>query len=261
MPSGPHHENTSSHDPGPLWEAPPQSPLVLDEDTIQIWRLPLDPPAQWLESGRQMLTPEETRRADRFIRAEHGRRFIAARAALRVLLAGYLNAEPEDLRLTQNEYGKPYLAGDHENSRVQFNLSHSCELGLVAFCLDAPIGIDIEQNRPRPDMLKIAKRFFAPQEVDALLAVEPEGQHQAFYTCWTRKEAYIKARGEGLHRSLKRFQVSLAPGDPPALLCTDDPPDESGQWTLYAIEPGAGYTAALAARGSPRQIRCWVFQP
>lgn len=260
MPSGPHHENTPADAPGPPWEPPPQSAVMLDEAAIHIWRLPLDLPAQWLESARQMLTPEETRRADRFIRAEHGRRFTAARAALRVLLAGYLNAEPGDLRLAQNEYGKPYLAGDHENSRIHFNLSHSCELGLAGFCLGVPIGIDIEQDRPRPDMLKIAKRFFAPQEVDALLAVEPEFQQQAFYTCWTRKEAYIKARGEGLHRSLKRFQVSLAPGDPPALLHTDDPPEESGQWTLYELDPGAGYTAALAAQGSPRQIRCWVFQ-
>ena len=260
MSSAPHRDNIPGDRPDAQWESPPQPLVVLQEDSIHVWRIPLNPSAPRLKAAGKILTQDETRRADRFLRAEHGHRFTTARAALRTLLAGYLDAQSGDLCLEQGQYGKPHLAGEHADSRIQFNVSHSGELALAAFCLDAPIGIDIEQNRPRPDMLKIAKRFFAKQEVDTLLCIEPEHQQAAFYTCWTRKEAYIKARGDGLHHPLKGFQVSLAPEDPPALLHADGEPQD-GPWTLYTLFPGDGYTGALAAQGPSRQISCFAFQP
>jgi len=260
MSSTPHRANTPGQCPEAEWKLPPQPPVVLQEGSIQVWRIPLNPSAPWLESAGKILTPNETRRADRFLRAEHGRRFTVARAALRTLLAGYLDAQPSDLRLEQGPYGKPHLAGEHAESRVQFNVSHSGELAVAAFCFDRPIGVDIEQNHPRPDMLKIAKRFFAAQEVDTLLSIESEYQQDAFYSCWTRKEAYIKARGEGLHHPLKGFQVSLAPEDPPALLHADGQPLDR-PWILYDLYPGDGYTGALAAQGPSRRVSCFAFQP
>lgn len=261
MASGPNQESTPGRCTESLWESRSHPPAALNEDCIHVWRIALESPDAPLAAARQILTSDEIRRADRFVRPEHGRRFIVARAALRNLLARYLNTDAVDVLLKENEYGKPLPAGEFAHSRIQFNLTHSGELALACFCLDKLIGIDIEQDRPLPDMLKIAKRFFAPREVDDLLAVEPSQQQGSFYACWTRKEAYIKARGEGLHHSLKRFVVSLAPGEPPVLLHTDDQPDGAQAWTLYNLYPADGYIASLASQSPPRQTKCFAYRP
>ena len=140
---------------------------------------------------------------------------------------------------------------------MQFNLSHSQGLGLLAVSGEHRLGVDVEALRESVDYANIARRFFAPAEVEELLALPIEQQPQAFFTCWTRKEAYIKGLGQGLAVPLDRFTVSLTPGQPPRLSDSAG----TGDWRLFEIEPGGGFIAALAVEGAVAGIRCWDWPP
>jgi 4'-phosphopantetheinyl transferase len=174
---------------------------------------------------------------------------------LRAILGRYLGSDPRRLRFHSNHYGKPSLA--EPAGWLRFNLSHSGGLALVAVTLDHELGVDVEQVRADLAGLSIAEQFFSPAEVATLRALPEPDRLQAFFNCWTRKEAFVKARGEGLSFPLKRFDVSLAPGEPAALLATHDDPAEAGRWTLHALSPGPGYVAAVAVYGPIMRVECW----
>lgn len=140
---------------------------------------------------------------------------------------------------------------------LHFNVSHSNGLALYAVARGREIGIDLEFVREDIAGLEIAERFFSSREVSALRALAPSEYTVAFFDCWTRKEAYIKARGEGLSHPLHGFTVSLAPGTPAAILNIDADPHEAARWTLVALSPGDGYRAALAVEGRVAHLRCW----
>jgi 4'-phosphopantetheinyl transferase len=142
-------------------------------------------------------------------------------------------------------HGKPHLAGEFDGA-LQFNLAHSHELALFAFARGPELGIDLEWLQPLQDLEQIAARFFSPRE-NAVLRTLPKSQWvQAFFNCWTRKEAYLKATGDGLARPLEHFDVSLAPGKPARLLYVEGDARESERWFLRALTPAPGYAAALA---------------
>jgi 4'-phosphopantetheinyl transferase len=199
---------------------------------------------------RTILNPEEMARADRFYMEVHRNRFIAARALLRDLLAGYLSQPPDAIRFAYNEWGKPALAAGLAASDLRFNLSHSEDLAMYAFALECEVGVDIEQIRADVASESIAENFFSASEVQALRALPLAHQAQAFFNCWTRKEAYIKARGRGLSIDLNSFDVSLKPGEEANILRGD----ESGGWSLRAFEPAPGWVAALAMQGGALRI-------
>ncbi|MEP6707251.1 MAG: 4'-phosphopantetheinyl transferase superfamily protein [Pyrinomonadaceae bacterium] len=182
-----------------------------------------------------------------------------ARGILRRLLGRYLEMEPDRLRFSYGPHGRPALVEPDVGRGLCFNLSHSNGLALYAFTRHREIGIDIERVRPEMVNEQIAERFFAPEEVTSLRALRSDIQLEAFFHCWTRKEAFIKAGGEGLSLPLDRFVVSLRPGEPAAILSIEGDAETAALWSLREIRPGTGYVAALAVKGHGWRLKCWEW--
>ena len=242
-----------------LWVFPAEHPELSKED-VHVWRVTLDMPASRIQQFSEILADDERRRASRFRFPQHRNHFIVARGALRTLLGRYLPIKPEKLRFEYNQYGKPSLPPEMNPSHLKFNLSHSGELALYAFAYDRELGIDVEYTHRRVDQIEqIARRYFSAAE-NAVFCTLPEHlRPQAFFNCWTRKEAYIKARGKGLSLPLHQFDVTLAPGDPARLLAARDDPSQFARWTMQALEPGQDYVGALVAEGHDWNVKFWQF--
>lgn len=242
-----------------LWLFPSKHPALAQAE-VHVWRVALDMPASNLQQFSAILGDDERFRADRFRFPQHRHHFIAARGALRTLVGRYAGMPPEKLRFEYNQYGKPALAEELNVSLLQFNLSHSGELALYAFTYGRELGIDIEWTRRRIDQIdQIARRYFSEAEHTALSALPEHLRQQAFFNCWTRKEAYIKARGQGLSLPLHQFDVTLAPGEPAQLLATRDDPAQLARWSMQALQPGTDYVGALVVEGNNYHVKCWQF--
>lgn len=233
--------------------------LPLADDEVHVWRFSLDLETPRVQSLQRTLASDEQARANRFHFRRDRDRFIVARGLLRVVLARYLDTNPGQLRFCHNSYGKPSLVSIDGQDTLNFNVSHSQELGLYAITRNRRIGVDLEYIRTDFACEQVAERFFSSRERATLRSLAPRLKHQAFFTCWTRKEAYIKARGEGLSLPLDQFDVSLAPGGPAALLNTRGDPQEANRWSLRELKPGPGYVAALAVEGQGWQLRFWQW--
>lgn len=244
-----------------LWEPGPAIPQ-LKPGELHLWLAHLDLPSHAVTRLHQALSADEQGRARKYRFADDARRFIAARGALRTILAAYTGLSPEAVKFDYSSSGKPRLAVEPSSPAgcLSFNLSHSGEFALYAIGLERRIGVDVELVRPQVAEERIAEHFFSPQEVDALRHLPPDEQVQAFFRCWTRKEAYIKGRGEGLAIPLNRFSVSLRPGEPAALLEPGDAGEESAHWSLHAVNVAPGYEAAVAVDEEPSLIRHWLFR-
>jgi 4'-phosphopantetheinyl transferase len=242
---------------GVKWVFPP-SRLALNAHEIHIWRITLDRPDWLVEHLRRWLAPDERARADRF-HFDHDRaRFIVMRGALRSILGGYLGAEPSQLQFVHGSHGKPTLSTPC--GQLCFNVSHSKKLGLCAISRHSEIGVDLEYIHPVAEAELIADRFFSSQE-KAMLQSLPANQRQAaFFNCWTRKEAFIKAIGEGLSHPLDQFDVAVVPGEPARFLSIGGDTQEALRWSLYHLSPGVGYTGALAAKGNDWQLSGWEWR-
>jgi 4'-phosphopantetheinyl transferase len=203
------------------------------------------------------LTADERQRAERFLFEKDRTHFVVARGLLRVLLGRYLRQDSPHLRFTYGPHGKPALATDTDRMSLCFNVSHSHGLALYAITRGREVGVDVERIRPEIAQEKIAERFFSPREVTVLRALPTPLQAPAFFACWTRKEAYIKAKGDGLTLPLDQFDVSLAPGEPAALLHTAWDPQEAAGWALQDLAPASGYRAAVAVAGHAWRLTCW----
>jgi 4'-phosphopantetheinyl transferase len=224
----------------------------LEEHEVHVWSRGLDVTPHRLEHLASYLSADEHERASRFRFQRDRDRFVSGRGQLRELLGRYLGKPPRKLRFRYSSYGKPALDDSHE---LRFNVSHSRHRALYAFGLGAEIGVDVELLRPEAMDGRVAERFFAPREVEALRQLPATLQVLGFLTCWTRKEAFIKARGEGLSLPLQDFEVTLAPGDPPRLLHTAWDPAEAEEWELRDVsELCPGGVAALAVRAQGAEI-------
>ena len=244
----------------PIW-APAPAQWTLDDDEVHVWCAALDLPGDAVQRLWPLLAADESSRASRYVFARDRTHFVVARGLLRVILARYLDLEPAALRFVYGAYGKPALAHDTGGVALRFNLSHSGGYVLYAVTHQRELGIDIE--RMRPGFAReggIAERFFSPHEVAALRALPLSLQATAFFACWSRKEAYIKARGLGLAIPLESFDVSLTPGEPAALLHTADGPQETSRWAMQELAPVPGYAAALAVAGHDWRLRCWRWE-
>jgi 4'-phosphopantetheinyl transferase len=237
---------------------------------------------------QRLLAPDELARADRFRFDRHRRRYAVGRGRLRELLGGYLGLAPAALVFGYGEKGKPYLAGPAGAAAggLAFNLSNSHELALVAVAAGggpaggigsvprppvapaataAPtpieLGVDLERLRPMPDALQIAERYFSAAERRVLAAVAEAGRDEAFFACWTRKEAYLKAVGDGLSAPLDRFDVSFAAGEPVRFLAINGDPAAAASWSLFHLRPEPGYLGALALPDpGPWRLRGWRWE-
>ena len=227
----------------------------LTEHAVHVWRVALDDEAR-VEDSWRLLAPDEHARAQRLHDAVHRRRFVLAHGALRVLLAGYLDAAPTAITYVVGAHGKPAIAaGDGVRGRVEFNLSHSGDIALVAVARGQPVGVDVQHWSDSVEHLRLAERFFSAHERDALraLAHEAEQVAGAFFAAWTRKEAYVKATGYGIARGLHHFDVSIAPGEHPRLLADRLDPEAPARWSMTALEPAPRYSAAVVA-ASPLRV-------
>jgi 4'-phosphopantetheinyl transferase len=188
--------------------------------------------------------PEEVERAARYVRAETRDRFVAARGTLRTLLARYLGVQPRQIVLSYGPRGKPRLVSPA--GEVHFNVSHSGDLALIAFSSHSPIGVDLERISAATDVGGLAGRYFSPAELAHIEARSPAARRHAFFVCWTRKEAYLKATGDGLAQALDGFDVASAPGR--VVPASPRVSEEALRWRLADLAPPRGYTAALALR-------------
>ena len=219
------------------WEWPPD-PLTLEDDEVHVWRAQLDAPEAVIHQLRETLDPAEVARADRFHFEKDRRQFVIGRGLLRTILGRYLNLKPHTLRFGYGAQGKPFLMGIGD-STCRFNLSHSAGVVLIAVTANREPGIDLERIRPEFANETIAEEFFSSQEIAALRGLPTHVQPEAFFNCWTRKEAYLKARADGLSFPLGQFSVSLIPGEPAALLSVHGEPDEHAhleRWLPLGIQ-------------------------
>jgi 4'-phosphopantetheinyl transferase len=238
------------------WELAPPRP-ALPGDEVHVWRALLDAPAERVRRLLELLASDERERAARFHFERDRRRFTVARGVLRGILGGYLNTAPAALRFVYGAQGKPALAPEQDAGGLRFNVSHSEGVALFAFARGRELGVDVERVSPRVSCEEIAGHFFSPGEVARLRALPAELREAAFFDCWTRKEAYIKARGEGLSLPLDGFDVSLGPGEPAALVANRLDPAEVARWSLLALAPWPGFAAAVAVEGRGWRLKCW----
>lgn len=234
------------------WSEPPES-LSLATGEVHVWRVELEQPEHLLEKYRETLDYHELDRARRFHFEKHRRHFTVGRGVLRQLLGKYLDTKPEQFRLSYGAYGKPALNGEHKDSRLRFNMSHSHEVALFAFAEDRELGVDVEHVRTDFASEEVARRFFSRREVETFNALPQHDQVAGFFKCWTRKEAFIKVIGKGLSQPLDKFDVTL--GQPAALLWVSG--DDASRWSLYDLEVGGDYAGALAVEGQVSSIQCW----
>jgi len=213
------------------------------EGEVHLWRRSLEPSSPTMEACFALLSSEEREKAQRY-RIERPRSdYILTRGTLRSLLAGYLQRQPQGLTFDYTTYGKPFLTNHRE---LQFNVSHTDGLALLAFVRDREIGVDVEKIRVQTEALKLAERFFSERERDDLRSLQGNELHAAFFRCWTRKEAYIKAKGDGLSLPLHQFDVSIVPCQTQALLETRPDGAEVNRWIVRDVPVPSGYAAALA---------------
>jgi 4'-phosphopantetheinyl transferase len=238
------------------WLPGPAVPTISREE-VHLWRIDLT----LADSiGFAVLSDDELERAARFHFENDRSRFKVARAALRTILGRYANLIPDALVFCQNAYGKPFLTNPRA-AGLHFNLSHSKDVALLGVAREREVGIDVEFMRHNFATTEVARHFFSSDEVATLAGVESRLRTRAFFNCWTRKEAYIKARGEGLSLALDSFDVSLKPGQPAALLNTRLDSTDVSRWSMHELFPVAGYAAAVAVErcASPPRMRHFSF--
>jgi 4'-phosphopantetheinyl transferase len=228
--------------------------LQLNADGIHIWRAFLDVDPVIRNRLSTFLSKVELERAARFIFARDRDRFTVARGILRQLLGGYVGKPPRDVLLEKNAYGKPKLSSAARVPLLEFNASHSHGLALFAFCFDHEVGIDVEKVRTEVAFEKTEKHYLSPRERIELDALPLELRAEGFFLCWTRKESYVKARGEGLYGQLGSFDVSLRPGEPAVLKSPD-----KDRWSLYSLRPESGFVGALVAEGNKHRLQHWEW--
>jgi 4'-phosphopantetheinyl transferase len=221
---------------------------------VQVWSVSMTDAHAGVAELRAVLSAEERGRADRYRQPADRQRSVVSRGVLRLLLAERLRCGPESVELESTEHGKPVLRHD---GGPWFNVSHSGEWILVAISDAGEVGVDVEQIRAVPNLEAIASHYFAREEWQAIRSLPPADRTRAFFACWTRKEAYLKAVGMGLARSLDGFCVSVGP-DAPALLSIDGSAAAAGSWLVADAAPAAGYAGAVVApRGARVAVRRW----
>lgn len=239
-----------------IWHnAPVKRQLARNE--VDLWRATVEVSSLYSAGINKLLSSDERAKAARFVFERDRNRFVVARAFLRAILGRYLDCAPSELQFSYADYGKPFLAGPYAHMNLNFNLAHSATMALYGITLGRAIGVDLEQIRPEIDIEEIASRFFSAKEASSLLSIPANDRGGAFFDCWTRKEAFIKAKGAGLSLPLDQFDVTLSPGEPASLLETRWNQDESSRWSLRAIDVGTGYAAAVAVEGLNWHANYW----
>jgi len=220
------------------------TPLAFDD--VHIWCTSLE---HWLENWVEflpLLSSDENARAERFYFEKDRCRYIIGRGLLRKLLAGYLELEPAQIQFSYGPCGKPELGTKDRGNDLKFNLSHSKDLLIYAFCWDRRVGIDVEHVHSMPDEQRLSEEFFSAPESAFLKTLPGKQRLEAFFKLWTCKEAFVKASGDGLAKSMDQFEIQLLERDLARLVSIDGDPNQAAGWRLETFEPAPGYQAALA---------------
>jgi 4'-phosphopantetheinyl transferase len=240
------------------WPAAPES-VRLDVPGIHVWAASLQVSADTLETLRSLLSPDELERAQRFKFDLHRNRYIAGRGILRSILARYLDVSAKALQFTYSAHQKPQLLAATIPG-LQFNLAHSADLAVIAVANAGPLGVDVEELRPVKDAEELVARFFSTRESDLFQSLAPSQKPAAFFNLWTRKEALLKATGEGITGGLNRVEVSFLENEPARLLAIDGASEAAGQWTLSCFKPAAGFIGAVAIQARSAPVQCWKWK-
>ena len=213
---------------------------------LHVWTVRMPTDLATISLCRETLSPQERARAAEMVHAPTRTSHVVMRSAARLLLSRYLRLPPDHIRISAGSNGKPTIQGP-----LGFNIGHSGVIGLVAFALGCEVGVDVEVARPFEDMEALTTRFFCVEEAEEIRRVSSVDRPMAFYRCWTRKEAYVKALGSGLSTPLDSFRVSIAADEPVRFMRL---PEGSSAWSLYDLEVEEGYVAALAHPGAARSV-------
>jgi 4'-phosphopantetheinyl transferase len=235
------------------WKTP-TADLSLSKKDIHLWRADLSLPERSIQQLNQILSTDERVRAERFRFEKDWKRFIVGVGILRTILGRYIGVEPKELRFIHGKRGKPMLDDVFANGSIRFNMSHSEDLALYGFTRDREIGVDIEFLRDIPEMDQIAERFFSKKENVVFRSLPESKKKEVFFNCWTRKEAFIKATGDGLYRSLDEFDVSLLPGETTLIPRIGEDSKRASRWLIYDLEPALGFAAAFAVEKRKLQV-------
>lgn len=237
------------------WPPPDSSQLAGDE--IHVWAAQLTVDRDILEAHIATLSPDEKARAERFRFDKHRHRFVVGRGVLRNILGRYLQVDPASLRFDYLTNGKPALTREFARAGIHFNLSHSEDLALVAVTRIGIVGVDVEWVRAIDDVDALVARFFSPRENELFQKVSSSEKPAAFFNLWTRKEALLKATGEGITRSLSLVEVSFLPGELARLLAVSGDTVKAAQWSLLDLQPASGFVGAVAIEA--RDVSLKVF--
>jgi 4'-phosphopantetheinyl transferase len=240
------------------WCLPPQN-IELGRNEVHVWVASLNIPSRCLSQLAQTLSGDERQRAEQFHNELDKRRFVADRGVLRLILGQYLYVEPRQLQFCYGPHGKPYLTEEFGAGALRFSMAHSHELAIYAFTLGRDIGVDLEHVRILPDAEKIAARLFSTRENSAWLRLPDDQKQDAFYVCWTCKEAYVKALGNGLAQPLGQLDVSLLLREPARLSWVIRDPAETFLWFLEKLVPAPDYIGALATTVSENSLSCFQW--
>jgi 4'-phosphopantetheinyl transferase len=239
------------------WFAPPES-LALKSDEVHVWRASLEMTPSQVSTLKQILSPNELCRAGRFYFQKDRDHFVIARGLLRTILSKYVSRDPDNLHFCYGPNGKPALTGE-TGRKFRFNVSHSHGLSLFAVALDRNIGVDLEYIRSDLSDRDLAEQFLSPRELLAFWQLAEDDRPRGFFTWWTRKEAYLKARGQGLSSDLKQFEVVPVIGCPAEFPEVNGTNQEETSWSLMDLAVMPGYAAALAVEGRDLELKCWQW--
>ncbi len=241
-----------------LWDLPPNQRHLADRD-VHLWAANLKKSAEQISSLEQILSQDEQARAQQF-KFEAGRnRFIAGRGLLRKILSSYVPMGSAQWRFTYSQRGKPALECKSGQGHLHFNVAHSQDLILIAVTQACAVGVDVEWMHPISDAEEIAARFFSRREAAKLMALANERRIPAFFNLWTRKEAWLKATGDGLSEMLREVEVSFLPEEPASVLAISENIEAAHRWTLLGLTPATEFTAALAVEAKDLQFSCWQW--
>ncbi len=243
-----------------FWAMPPTD-RTLHHDEVHVWLAEHEMFRSQIPDLHLLLNEEETKKAARFYFEKDRRRFTVTHGLLRKLLAGYTNLSPTQLSFQHNAYGKPELSTGSQKDVLHFNLSHSHDLIAYAFTYTRNVGIDIEHVRTDIEYEQLTRRYFSPSENVELQSLPFSLRQKAFFSCWTRKEAYIKARGLGLSLALDIFDVTVRPDGPVKLLASRENAQETDRWLFASLPMSPEYAGTLIAEGHDWHMHCWQLLP
>ena len=235
------------------WPERPSAPELRRTD-VHVWAATLDGDAvHWAK----LLSATEMTRAAAFHFELHRRRFIVGRGLLRLILSRYVSVRPQQVEFAYSSTAKPELGGSLAANGLRFNLAHSADLALVAVTCVGSVGVDLERIAPLADVDDLVARFFSARENARFQKLSVEQKPPAFFNLWTRKEALLKATGEGIAQSLNLVEVSFLPGEPAKLLSIPEHLSQGSRWSLHELAPASHFAAALAVASQEVNLRCW----